>query len=504
MNENMGFLSLSTPLPEDIAKLKWSGHLDQAARVIDLRLETDLPQAMRQRLIIEREILKRLPGQYPYTWEDARRILAEEIRDFKDEELTQLWEGDAADWIYIDGRVHFRSSFLANILKTRPAYGARVVRGERLEGKRKNFQLLEETIERMKEKGGLGYRFRIRSTMKIAPRAEREGEEIKVYLPLPIEYAQVRNVKIYGVYIGGRKAEESEYTLAPAHAAQRTVCIRAVHHCGQEYAVEFSFENHAPYVDLSLGEGLEAAAGLVQAVDQAPAAAQIQPGVQGKTAPQASDELAEILAASGEQLPHIRFTPYLRALTEEVTAGVTNPLLRARKIYDYITSHVMYSYVRSYFTLTDIPEYVSTCFKGDCGVQALLFITMCRAAGIPARWQAGLYTTPLEIGCHDWAQFYVAPFGWLYADCSFGGAAYREGYEARWNFYFGNLEPFRLPTARQFQADFEPPMSHLRSDPYDNQMGEAEYGDRSLLDEEFSTDHKMVELCEAEPQDSRS
>ena len=31
--------------------------------------------------------------------------------------------------------------------------------------------------------------------------------------------------------------------------------------------------------------------------------------------------------------------------------------------------------------LTDIPEYVSTCFKGDCGVQALFFITMCRAAG---------------------------------------------------------------------------------------------------------------------------
>lgn len=485
MNENDGFLSLSTPLPEDIAKLKWSGHLEQAGRVIDMRLQTDLPRAMRERLLMEREILKRLPGQYPYTWEDARRILAEEIRDFRDEELTQLWEGDAADWIYIDGQVHFRSSFLANILKTRPAYGSRVIKGERLEGKRQNFLLLEETIGRMRERGGLGCRFRIRSTMTIAPRAEREGEPVRVYLPLPIEYAQVENVQVHGVYIGGREAGEAEYTIASAQAAQRTVCIRTAHHIGQDYAVEFSFENHAPYVDLSHGQALEQAAAAVE--QQTAADSQAAAG---------RDQQKEVQEASGQQLPHIRFTPYMKALTEEVTAGELNPLLRARKIYDYITSHVMYSYVRSYFTLTDIPEYVSTGFKGDCGVQALLFITMCRAAGIPARWQAGLYTTPLEIGCHDWAQFYVAPFGWLYADCSFGGAAYRENYESRWDFYFGNLEPFRLPAARQFQADFEPPMSHLRSDPYDNQMGEAEYGDRSLLDEEFSTDHRMVELLE--------
>lgn len=479
MNENDGFLSLSTPLPEDIAKLKWSGHLKQAGHVIDMRLQTDLPRAMRERLLIEREILKRLPGQYPYTWEDARQILAEEIRDFRDEELTQLWEGDAADWIYIEGQVHFRSSFLANILKTRPAYGSRAVKGERLEGKCKNTLLLEDTIERMRERGGLGCRFKIRSTMTIAPRAEREGEMIRVYLPLPIEYAQVKRVEVLGVYIGGREAAEPEYTIASAQAAQRTVCIYTAHHVGQDYAVEFSFENHAPYVDLSRGQALERAA----------------KAVQGQAA-LSRDELREVREASGEQLPHIRFTPYMKALTEEVTAGVTNPLLRARKIYDYITSHVMYSYVRTYFTLTDIPEYVSTGFKGDCGVQALLFITMCRAAGIPARWQAGLYTTPLETGCHDWAQFYVAPFGWLYADCSFGGSAYRDKHEARWNFYFGNLEPFRLPAARQFQADFEPPMIHLRSDPYDNQVGEAEYGDRSLLDEEFGTDHRIVELLE--------
>ena len=85
---------------------------------------------------------------------------------------------------------------------------------------------------------------------------------------------------------------------------------------------------------------------------------------------------------------------------------------------------------------------------------------------------------------------------WSPSDCSFGGAAFREGYEERWDFYFGNLDPYRMPAAREFQADFNPPMSHLRNDPYDNQMGEAEYGDRSLKENEYCTDHRMVELRE--------
>ena len=100
--------------------------------------------------------------------------------------------------------------------------------------------------------------------------------------------------------------------------------------------------------------------------------------------------------------------------------------------------------MREYFTLPDsIPDYYAAGLRGDCGVQALLFITLCRCAGIPARWQSGLFVTPYAQGCHDWAQFYVAPYGWLFADCSFGGSAWRAGNAERHAFYFGNLDPFR-------------------------------------------------------------
>ena len=64
---------------------------------------------------------------------------------------------------------------------------------------------------------------------------------------------------------------------------------------------------------------------------------------------------------------------------------------------------------------------------GDCGTMGLAFITLCRALGIPAKWQSGSACYPDSIGSHDWAQFYIAPYGWLYCDPSYGEGAARAG-----------------------------------------------------------------------------
>ena len=59
---------------------------------------------------------------------------------------------------------------------------------------------------------------------------------------------------------------------------------------------------------------------------------------------------------TGQQLPHIRFTPCLRVLTSQVIGRESNPLIRAGKIYKFITSQVTYSYMPEYFLLDDIAE----------------------------------------------------------------------------------------------------------------------------------------------------
>ena len=73
-----------------------------------------------------------------------------------------------------------------------------------------------------------------------------------------------------------------------------------------------------------------------------------------------------------EQPPHILFTPYLRALAAELTGGVEEPLEKARKLYDFVTLNVKYSYVRAYFGLENIAENCARNLVGDCGIMPFL------------------------------------------------------------------------------------------------------------------------------------
>mgnify|MGYP001030947456 CR=1 FL=1 len=55
-----------------------------------------------------------------------------------------------------------------------------------------------------------------------------------------------------------------------------------------------------------------------------------------------------------------------------------NALLKARKIYDFITTQAVYRFMPPYLTVTNIPEYFLSGLRGDCGVQAITFVTLCR------------------------------------------------------------------------------------------------------------------------------
>ena len=174
-----------------------------------------------------------------------------------------------------------------------------------------------------------------------------------------------------------------------------------------------------------------------------------------------------------EQPPHILFTPYLRALAARLTAGLVSPAERARAIYDYVTGMVDYRYQPAYLQLDCIPDHI---------------------AGIPARWQSGLSVRPDGAGPHDWAMFYLAPHGWLWADCSFGSSARRSGEDARRAHYFGSLDPWRMVANSAFQAPLTPPMTGWRQDPYDNQVGELMVDGRGLDSTQRDWSQEVLEL----------
>ena len=70
----------------------------------------------------------------------------------------------------------------------------------------------------------------------------------------------------------------------------------------------------------------------------------------------------------------------------------------------------------------------------------------------------------------------------------------------RHDFYFGNLDPWRMVANRAYCAPFSPEKKFPRADPYDSQRGEMETDKRGLMGCEFSTRYDMLwhEESEAE------
>lgn len=447
---------LAVPLPEDVQKLKGYGDMDRLKRVIDRKLGKDIPYALRQRLLLEKEILALWPGCYPHTQKKALQMLRETFGgDFSEQELEFLRDDDAVEWAYINGEIHYKNNFLYNLIKTRTEYEKRIVPAlrDKYSYKRDHAKMLNDLIASFKKRGDIRVRIHMRSAMTIDPVPGREEQKVYAHLPLPIEYAQVQNFRLLSL------SHPEEAVIAPPEFPQRTVCFHSVP--DKPFFVEYTYENYLQY---------------------------IEPDPE-KVTVKRYDTID-----TRERAPHVVFTPYLRMLCEEIVGDEENPLLKARKIYDFITTRMIYSFMRPYMTMPNVPEYGASSLKADCGVQALLFITLCRIAGVPAQWQAGLEVSPMDVGCHDWTRFYVDPYGWLFCDPSFGGAAWRMGDYDRWNFYFGNLDPYRLPANSEYQHDFFVPFKNLRYDPYDNQDGEAEYEDDTVPPRAIHTRHEALKI----------
>lgn len=447
----MDLTALSCPLPQDIALCLSAGQWQEAQAMIDVRLQGDLPRMMRERLCIASFFLDRLRGCYTLTRDGLKGELAALIPGFSDDDLKQLQRQGWLDFRFIDGQQLFFEDTVASLLKANPDIAKRA--GKPLSPSR---PILDEAMARMKKDGGISMELKLSTRMQIKEKAFTPGERYFVHLPLPSPAPQQHDVVI-------RSIAPASTQIADEHALQRGAWFDLALQENSPITATSSFTQRLRYCD--------------------PIA--MAPDI---LYPDASKPQAEDL---GELGPHILFTPYLKSLCAELIEGESRPLNQARRFYDYITHKVLYSYVRPYLLIENGAEYAAMNLRGDCGLQALLFITLCRIAGIPARWQSGLYAAPGDAGSHDWAWFYTEEWGWLPVDCSFGGAARRGGNEERRHFYFGNLDPYRAVFNHAYMAPFTPARRFPRLDPYDNQQGEVETKERGLLPGEYRTRHEV-------------
>ena len=497
------------PLPDDVEQAKQAGFFDDAQKLIDIWMsKPGTSRAMVQRLRLEKSILDVLPDSYPYDHEGALRRVHEVMPAVTEENFDKLVDLGRVDWIYVNGAKHYIGSVggtLENeleegrITKDGTWLGtenARKIEEEYADGTRDLSESVKgQPMNRcrlsvcdMQKNGSDSWRFTVRVTMKIADSAFRPGK-VKVYLPFVCACDYVTDIELLGAKAGGKEARPVDqkeirailggsgqsaaeakkdlsdgpvYYLAPEDAKQRTILFVEDIKENHPFEVTFAYTATAVYHDLWSAEAVEKNRAAMEAASKGQDV-QCPEKVPGTILPPPTEEDVS------EHLPEAVFSPFMKALAAEITEGYSTPLEKARAVYDYITKNVLYAYVRSYI-----------------GIES------------PARWQSGNNTRGDNAGAHDWAYFYIEPFGWLGCDPSYGGGAYGMGDEIKRRHYFGNLDPFRLPSNSAFERNFDPPMTYVRQDPTDNQSGEAEYmaedgrEGRSLGDEETITSRVIV------------
>ena len=459
MNINDTLKYQNTGLPEDILRRKMHGDFAGAIRLIDRRLaESNLPEALRCSLEIQRLICQRLPLEFPYSKEDCMAIIQKDIPDFTSDEFDALVDQRNIRWIYSNGEMRYFNRFYSSLCKAVPAFGRRAQQQiggmESIASGAAAANLRDVTIAKMKKHGHLTVRFRIRATVRLKDEYFTPGMFLRAHLPIPAACAQQQDIRIERIW-------PESGIIAPETAGQRTVCWEENLEENHDFLVEYSYLHTEKYKDTYHGAGLSGAY---------------------------SFDLQQ-------QEPHIIFSPYMKALCAELTEGITDPLGKARAFYDFITKNMYYTFMPDYLTLENLVENCALSYTGDCGIFALLFLTLCRCAGIPAQWQSGMAVEPDFIGGHDWVRFYVEPYGWIFADPSYGISSMRAGNEERRQFYFGNLDPYRLVANSAFQENFTIPKEHWRADPYDNQLGEIESAERGYFFSDYIRSKEIL-LCE--------
>lgn len=447
-------------IPVDIRSLILDGHFSIAIEQLkELLGKPQLPMGVeREDVQWQIEKLRRIARDYDLTREDLLKSLRRDLRDFQEIELDRWIAEGLVDRMILDGEERFVGATLSNLTFLSPEIRARKI-GADGDSKLGRFVLAEiSRLRRQSETEGKSLlaprRFNVYMNHSVTAPASRDGQILRSWMPFPREFPFQTDILLLESF-------PPKPDIAPPDALQRTVHFKQTAKAEQltSFSITYEYTSWARVTKIDLGK-----------------ADWLDPNSPLRR------------EWTREEPPHVVYVPEIRAIYEEIAGEDRNPTRLARKFYDWISEHIRYSYAREYSTLDNISLYCAARRAGDCGQEALLFITLCRMAGIPARWQSGWTCYPHWRGMHDWTEIHLEPHGWIPVDPYMGIWATQhldrfteaERRTIR-DFYFGSMDAYRLAANAAHQAPFHPPKRGWRSDTVDNQRGEMEWADGTNL-----------------------
>ncbi len=148
-------------------------------------------------------------------------------------------------------------------------------------------------------------------------------------------------------------------------------------------------------------------------------------------------------------------------LALSVTRKAPDDFDQVRAIYDHTVSTLKYDKTGSGWGRGDI-AYACDVKKGNCTDFHAVFIGLCRARGIPARFEIG-FSLPTDkpsgeiSGYHCWADCHVPGYGWIPVDCSEA-----QKHPEQRDYFFGAHDEHRVALSTGRDVRLNPPQQGER------------------------------------------
>ncbi|MDE5629362.1 MAG: transglutaminase-like domain-containing protein [Muribaculaceae bacterium] len=394
-------------------------------------------------------ISKRTAADFSLDREEMLRQVRAKYPEVTDADLDTFITHHYVEAMIIDGELRFHRKSPRNLGLLAPSFnGQNPPRGSKASEQRIAYVDSVLDFYAGKNKKGLAHKVKYRFTIDVPGNEAIEGDTLRVWMPVPLDNDRCNrqhDIHILDAYpadyilSGTRSEHNSIYFEAPAPAPGDTAHF--------EYTAEFV--------------------------------------TSGKFR-SAEDIMKNIKPYNTESPEYKRFTSFeaphivrLDSLAHSIVGNETNPFIMSEKVFDYIINRYPWAGAREYSTIPCIPEYVVTEGHGDCGQVSLLYISLMRTLGIPARWESGWMLHPGEVNLHDWAQVYFEGIGWLPVDVSFGRYTGAKRPETV-TFYSHGIDAHRLAANTAVGKQFYPKKKFVRSETVDFQVGEVETGKGNL------------------------
>jgi transglutaminase-like putative cysteine protease len=440
------------------------------ARIAAALKQSSSSPADRAALEFERERMRRILLDFTLTAEQAQAKLRKQIPDLTPAEFAAFDAQGLLERMTIDGRTLYFNRAPSNLFRLSAAALARRhgttppwTDGPMETANAHHREIRDQSLATGKHSVA-PRRVRVTYSLRVNPDAAPAGETLRAWLPYPRALpGQQEDIRLVS-------SSPANNVIAPESAPMRTVYLEQPAVAGK--AAEFSITYELTVF------------GRFFAIDPA------------KVAP--APRTAELAPHVAERPPHVVFTPEIRALSREIVGNEKNPYRIMQLLYDYV-DRIPWAGAREYSTITNISDYTLHAGHGDCGQQTLLLMTLLRLNGIPVHWQSGWVYSDGQVGdekydnMHDWAQVYLAPYGWVPMDVTFGRL--KSGDPQIDGFYLGGLDAYRLAFNDDFSRPFVPPKRHPRSETVDSQRGEVEWRGGNLYFDQWDYEFKAQVLA---------